>query len=606
MMMRRWKLPELIVVVGGFALLMTSYQNCAKTPLEKIEQPSVINGMPSLDLKSHICSQARFSAGETSKFVFIMDLSASNFGNWYSQNQGNQKLWYWDPSKATDAAGARFEAVKFFLDNCGNQNGAQFAFIGFSQAAGVLANGKFSCDNVAFGSRDQVKSHIDALKARQAVDEAWYKRWVYPSYLTEAQPDSLIYSVTSYTSASKCLEKLVVDDLTLNTMNQADRYSVFFISDGLPEDKAGTGCNLANMTPEQKTACYLETNLSSVTMTRTAAFSKAKDLRIQGIYYGDAGGEVPAVLDALSKEGGTSEVVKLQNFAENQNALCELVVTQNAIDYQPDLYTVINMNMRRENGRLVADSDMDGLSDEMEEALGYDPRNARSSGVSGILDGICERLGGKAACAARRAAITCNPNSFDTLGLTECDRKALNLDSRPGVITPGADSDGDGMPDFVEIIKGTDPGRADMTDDPDNDGRTTREEILRGSDPFLSDNGILEILLNRNSLTFKANSEASSCQQGDWTLSVDRLQTVRTEPVGAQPGDMAELRHGRDEQIVLVVYRLTPTNSLNPEIEYYGRYVRVKATGHVGDETLEATPSLLKPEDFKSIGKIKP
>lgn len=599
--MRRSMIPAAVVLSALVIFSLTLFQNCSNTSFEKIEQAEKALAAPELQLKSHICGQARFSDVGAGKYVFIIDLSASNFGDWWYQTIGGKKFYYWDPARATDPTGARFDAILEFINNCEGQTGSQFALIGFSRAAGVLLGNQFSCDGVYFSTREQITSQINAFREVQPRDQAWYERWKHPSYLTETQPDSLIYSVTSYTNASQCLEKLILKDLN-SASNQTDRYNVFFVSDGVPQDSKNTGCNLSTMNSQQQTACYMEGTLNSITMARTAALYKGKSLKVQGLYYGN-GGATPEVLSALSEEGGSAEVELISNFSENRSALCNLVVDRSAIDFQPDVYMTINLSMQIGASRIVeADSDIDGISDAREIVLGYDPQIPRSSGVSGILDGICESLGGIDRCRELREQIACNPNIFDKLGLSDCDLEILGLNDMEGVIDKGVDSDRDGLPDFVEVIKGTDPHRPDMTQDSDSDGVINRTEILKGTSVFSPRGALSDLILNQSELKF--NSQAPTCQHGGWELSSRRLQTARTlEVVNTS---VPQLSHLRNEQLILVIYRLVPANSLEPEIEYYAKFVKVRASGYVGDEILQAIPSEVLPEDFIMLGKVRP
>lgn len=592
-------MKKMLLTITILSLLL--FQNCSNTSLDKIEQAEMALKAPQLQLKSHICGQARFSDIGASKYVFIMDLSASNFGDWWYKELGSKKYHYWDPTLATDPEGARFDAILEFINNCEAQTGSQFAFIGFSRTAGVLSGNQFSCDGVSFGTREQITTQINAVRDVQSRDQAWYERWKYPNYLTESQPDSLIYSVTSYTSASQCMEKLILKDLN-TASNQTDRYNIFFISDGVPQDKLNTGCNLSTMTPQQQTDCHMEKTLNAVTMARTTALYKGKNLKIQGLYYGRGSG-TPAVLSALSEEGGSNEVELISNFSENRSALCNLVVDRSAIDFQPDVYMTINLSMQiGANGIVEADSDMDGISDHREVVLGYDPQIPRSSGVSGILDGVCESLGGVVQCRELREQISCNPNLFDKLGLSDCDLEILGLNDIEGVIDKGIDSDRDGLPDFVEVVKGTDPRRPDMTQDSDSDGVINRTEILKGTSIFSPRGALSDLILNQSELKF--NSQGQTCEYGEWELSSLRLQTARTlEVVNTS---VPQLSHLRNEQLVLVIYRLVPANSLEPEIEYYAKFVKVRASGYVGDEILQAIPSEVLPEDFIMLGKVRP
>jgi hypothetical protein len=51
----------------------------------------------------------------------------------------------------------------------------------------------------------------------------------------------------------------------------------------------------------------------------------------------------------------------------------------------------------------------------------------------------------------------------------------------------GADTDGDGVPDWWELQKGTNPAVADDEADPDGDGVSNREEFLAHTDPLQAD-----------------------------------------------------------------------------------------------------------------------
>lgn len=587
-----------LACTGGSALV---FQNCTKTGLTAVEEPQ-IQAIPVPDLKSSVCSKASFSQESVAtKFIFMVDLSASNFGDWTSEIVGGQKLSYWDSSLATDHDGGRFETIKFFLDHCAQQTGNQYALIGFSAGAGVLGGGRFSCDNVAFGSASTLRGQIDALKARQAQDEAWYVQWKKPRYLTEAQPDSLLYGVTSYTSAMSCLQRLMIDDLSASTANQTDRYRVFFISDGVPQDKAKTGCNLSSLTAEQKQSCYLSGSLDPMMMIRTAAFSRAKDLKFEGIYYGKTA-SAPVVMNALSNEGGSGNAIQMSSFGKDQTALCNLVMQQSSLDYRPDVYSIVNLTAIRKAGRLLADSDMDGIPDEEEEALGFDPTNPRSA-VPGVLDGICQRLGGVTSCREKMRSISCDPTLNPATGLTACDLAMLGISETRG--DAGVDTDRDGLPDFVEILKGTDPLVADMTADPDGDGVTTLEEIVRGSDPFTTDANLLSDLLTKTKMKFDIDPAVTSCPNGSWSLGLDQLARAKTLKFS---GPASDFNHEADEQVLYLYYRLSPTNSLAPQMEYYGRLIKVLPPSTAGTETpiLQTVPNRVLPQDFSLLGKIAP
>jgi len=599
---------RILIGAGLLSSLLLGFQNCAQQGLEYVDKSEAYQ-LPQFKFSASICNDIRFYNQSASKFVFIVDMSASNVGDWFYETVGTSKFYYFDPAKATDPQGSRFEAIRYFLENCGGQSGSQFSVIGFGNSAGTLATAgspALSCDNVSFTTPAAAKTQLDYLKARQDADDDWYLQWSKATnkYLTTATPNSLILGVTSYTSAIKCAENLLIKDLTSTTAAPADNYFVFFLSDGVPQDKNGTGCALSTSTAAEKEACYLNSVYDSMTLVRTAAITKAKNLRFTGVHYGQDG-VAPKVLDTIAKEGGTSGAVALRSFSGEQTALCSLFVSQSALEYKPESFIAVDLTASRKDGVIVADSDMDGVDDKTEEAEGTDPQNPRSTGVSGVLDGICQRLGGVTACQQKRASTVCNPNQFNSTGLTDCDYRILGLHQQ-NVGSWGVDTDKDGMLDFVEILKGTNPGSADMLGDPDGDGLVTRDEIVRGSDPFVPDAYLPEYLLSLFKVKYIQAAKDAVCPMGYWKMDSDRLLAVETSSVQSFEGSSSYLNHGQNEHKLMVFYRSVAQNSASPLNEYYSSWVDVFVEKRNGAEV--ATPGLeeLKSTDFRLIGEVQP
>jgi hypothetical protein len=147
----------------------------------------------------------------------------------------------------------------------------------------------------------------------------------------------------------------------------------------------------------------------------------------------------------------------------------------------------------------AADSDGDGLTDAQEIALGTDPNNPDTDG-DGYSDGV------EVYFAARGASF--NPLGFalpdgggqdpgcppalrgvdsDCDGLTDCDEQIIGTNSQL------QDSDGDGVPDWVEWQFHTQPSSPDMDEDPDSDGLVNRNEVHLHMNPLVADSQFVTV-----------------------------------------------------------------------------------------------------------------
>lgn len=129
----------------------------------------------------------------------------------------------------------------------------------------------------------------------------------------------------------------------------------------------------------------------------------------------------------------------------------------------------------------LVDSDVDALSDALEAQQGTDPA-VRDTDGDRIGDGI-ELLVGFDPLHFDDPASCRDAEDVDTDldGLWDCDELLLGLE--PTL----ADTDGDGMPDYLEVVGRTLYGAPDATADPDHDDVSNAEEIRLRSDPRSND-----------------------------------------------------------------------------------------------------------------------
>jgi hypothetical protein len=145
-------------------------------------------------------------------------------------------------------------------------------------------------------------------------------------------------------------------------------------------------------------------------------------------------------------------------------------------------FFAFNRNALARGGEQFVDSDGDGLSDDEEVAIGTNPLNPDTDG-DGLTDGL-ERAAGLDPIGTDDVSgvIQCNPFLDDDADLlNECEERVIGTD--PCV----ADTDGDGLSDFVEIMSRTNPLVPEDLTDTDRDGASNADEVTGHTDPLSND-----------------------------------------------------------------------------------------------------------------------
>ncbi|MBX5483332.1 MAG: calcium-binding protein [Myxococcaceae bacterium] len=180
---------------------------------------------------------------------------------------------------------------------------------------------------------------------------------------------------------------------------------------------------------------------------------------------------------AIARAGGTQLIQT--DPASLKNVLNSLNYASLQRELRLKRLIALNINALARQGQLLVDSDSDGLADEDETARESDPFQPDSDG-DGISDGIETRMG-------------MDPLTFDTIHgcnpLLDTDFDRVN-DCEERVIGTDAcisDSDGDTLPDWVELLAGTNPLLPEDLTDSDRDGVPNVDEVTAHTDPFGAD-----------------------------------------------------------------------------------------------------------------------
>jgi len=187
--------------------------------------------------------------------------------------------------------------------------------------------------------------------------------------------------------------------------------------------------------------------------------------------------DVSAEVAAIARAGGTQAIeTDPGNLKAVLNGL-NYGSLQRALTVKR--FFAFNRNVQVRDGKMLVDSDGDGVPDDDETALGLDPANPDTDG-DGLMDGVELKMGLDP--KTPNIIENCNP-TLDSDGdrLNDCEERVLGTDSCVG------DTDGDGLPDLVEVLSGTNALIPEDLRDDDRDGVPNVDEVLAHTDPQSAD-----------------------------------------------------------------------------------------------------------------------
>lgn len=534
---------KLALITTAVLALVMAFQNCSDVSVE-LASEAPIKSFASVNITAEGCVNSVQVAPEKTKFIFVIDLSRSNMGAYekkdylYNGTTYKDKYYFWNPNEATDLAGARFDAIANFVNTCGNSTNADYSIIAFSNGAGEISkdasgNHILTCQD-RFINSTQINSQLSMMKAAQAEENLFHSKFVWNPppglqvpYLSQDATAAipLLFKETNYIAATDCLASTIEKDMAVLN-NETSNYQIFFLSDGEAFAKA-SGCEETSIT--DKTKCYIDGMDEKLSYLMKLSSAKSKPIRLHALYYTRSGAQDLAIetfMNYLATVGQTSSPINLGSFQAAsptaENPFCKLLAVDKSIVYRTNKIYAVNLTSIKKGKDLKADSDSDGLTNDEEVSYGASALDAHSI-VPGVLDGVCKIIGSQELCLEERSKITCDAGKINKFGISDCDIKILKLDKlayRQELV--GIDSDNDGIPDFIEILKGTSPINMDSYIDMDNDGLNNLQEINAGLDPFTPDADADKAIYS--SSLFK--DVIDQCTSGGWHLDITSLGGV--------------------------------------------------------------------------------
>lgn len=156
------------------------------------------------------------------------------------------------------------------------------------------------------------------------------------------------------------------------------------------------------------------------------------------------------------------------------------------------------------------------------------------------------------------------------------DRVENNLNDIPPIRVSNSDTDSDGIPDFIEEIRGMKQSENDLyVDGSDQDGENNLEELIKGTDPTSSNvphelnlYGVGEI---------SADSECDPSQK-TYQFNIENLQRVALPSFNdsVNSGETS-LSHEQDENVFLIYAHLLPERVTESDKKLF-KIFRVKKT----------------------------
>lgn len=169
--------------------------------------------------------------------------------------------------------------------------------------------------------------------------------------------------------------------------------------------------------------------------------------------------------------------------------------------------------------------------------------------------------------------------------------RETDYSNKTNVTVSNTDSDSDGIPDFIELLKGLNPNSDDANRDGiDLDGVLNARELQLGTDPnFKGDSPTI-------SYTIKTSDETDGCGGGQqaYSFEIQNINLVHTKRFTDSVNvSINSLSHEDEENIILVLAKMSPEDTNKPSV-FMAKLFKINA--------LHPESSSFSPTEFFVLG----